>query len=542
MLDLHASSVQLGSFLGGNLLHVVAYRKGEWDLLVPKLYNDQSQDGLAASVRVVAFLGAYHALGIALSMVTYRILFHRLTSFPGPFLARVSNFYVTALSSKRLHLFAEVEALHKQYGDYVRLGPSELSIIDPNALTAIYAAKSPCSKGPFYNVLHPRMALNMIRDRPEHTKRRKDWDRGFSSRALRDYEPRVVKYTDQLVAHIQSTQGTPVNVSDWFNFYSFDVMGDLAFGKSFNMLRDGIKHYFMNCLHADMQNIGYLAHLTWLFPFLKITPVLNTEHLKFWSFCTQQVAERRKIKPDRPDIFSWLLESFEANVYTKAAELNLIGDAYLIVVAGSDTTAATLTCLFYELATHRAKLEKLQTEIDAYFKEVETPSNASLSKLPYLDGVINETLRLHPPTPSGLQRQTPPEGLTVGNVFIPGNTLVQVPMHTLFRDDRSFQNASEFIPERWTTQSELTKNVSVFTPFSIGLYSCVGKQLALTELRHVISQLVHRFDIEVAPGQSTEAFLEGKKDTFTLALGPLNLVFTERKHSSSNHSTTTSVV
>jgi cytochrome P450 len=63
--------------------------------------------------------------------------------------------------------------------------------------------------------------------------------------ALRDYEPRVVNYTDQLLAQIQATSGRPINVTDWFNFYSFDVMGDLAFGKSFNMLKDGVKHYFV---------------------------------------------------------------------------------------------------------------------------------------------------------------------------------------------------------------------------------------------------------------------------------------------------------
>lgn len=63
--------------------------------------------------------------------------------------------------------------------------------------------------------------------------------------ALRDYEPRVINYTDQLLCQIQATAGRPINVTDWFNFYSFDVMGDLAFGKSFNMLKDGVKHYFV---------------------------------------------------------------------------------------------------------------------------------------------------------------------------------------------------------------------------------------------------------------------------------------------------------
>lgn len=114
--------------------------------------------------------------------------------------------------------------------------------------------------------------------------------------ALRDYEPRVAKYTNQLIAQIEATSGSPINMTTWFNFYSFDVMGDLSFGKSFNMLLDGVKHYFMISLHADMTVIGYLSHLPWLFPFFKITPIVNAEHLKFWKWLGIQVQERRAVK------------------------------------------------------------------------------------------------------------------------------------------------------------------------------------------------------------------------------------------------------
>jgi cytochrome P450 family 628 len=78
-------------------------------------------------------------------------------------------------------------------------------------------------------------------------------------------------------------------------------------------------------------------------------------------------------------------------------------------------------------------VRKLRLEVDEYFQANELGDNLSLSKLKYLEAVINETLRLHPPVPSGVQRITPESGLNVGETFIPGNTIVQIPMHTLFR-------------------------------------------------------------------------------------------------------------
>jgi len=372
------------------------------------------------------------------------------------------------------------------------------------------------------------VSLQLCRDRQDHARRRKIWDRGFSSKALRDYEPRVANYTNQLLAHILEHAGKPMNVTDWFNFYSFDVMGDLAFGKSFGMLEGGVKHYFMSSLHADMTNIGLFSHMLWLFPLFKATPVLNYEHKRFWKFVNAQVEERRKMKPNRPDVFYWLLEEHESKRRTRQEELDLIGDAYLIVVAGSDTTAASLTCLFFELTLNKRCQRELQKEVDEYFTTTDVPDPSSLSKLKYLDAVINESLRLHPPVPSGVQRMTPPEGIRIDDTFIPGESIVQIPVHTVQRDERNFVRPDDFIPERWTTRTDLIRNPSVFIPFSVGPYACIGKQLGLMEIRYVVAQIVHSYDVELAPGQSPEAFLEGKRDTFTLALGPLELVFHPR--------------
>lgn len=95
----------------------------------------------------------------------------------------------------------------------------------------------------------------------------------------------------------------------------------------------------------------------------------------------------------------------------------------------SDTTAATLTNIFFHLSADLTLYKKLQTELDA----LPDLSHDKLTGVKLLDAVINETLRLHPAVPSGTQRLSPPGGMTIGNTYIPGDVMVCIPSHTLFR-------------------------------------------------------------------------------------------------------------
>lgn len=191
-------------------------------------------------------------------------------------------------------------------------------------------------------------------------------------------------------------------------------------------------------------------------------------------------------------------------------------------------------------------VSKLQKDLDQYHEEHSKADHQSLSKLKFLQACIDESLRLYPPVPSGLQRMSPPEGQQIGDVFIPGNTIVQMPSYTLNRDERVFSRPDEFIPERWTTKPELTKDASVFAPFSVGKctllsstgptltassgrYSCVGRQLGLMELRFVTSQVLREYDVSFAKDYDPAQFAQGLQDSFTLATSKLDLVFTRRK-------------
>lgn len=92
-----------------------------------------------------------------------------------------------------------------------------------------------------------------------------------------------------------------------------------------------------------------------------------------------------------------------------------------------------------ELASHPEVTKALQDELDTFFQENPEPDANALSRLKYLQACIDEALRLVPVVPSGPQRVTPPEGLEIGeDLFIPGDTIVQVPTYTLHRGTRSF--------------------------------------------------------------------------------------------------------
>lgn len=162
----------------------------------------------------------------------------------------------------------------------------------------------------------------------------------------------MVQYTDALLRRIEDNVNNPLDVSQWFNFYSFDIMGDLAFGRSFDMLKDGIAHYFMKLSHTNMLLVSAFSHLVWMFPLFKETPGLNAEHVKFQKWLAEQVERRQKVpyarhpspgttltrrknKPDLPDVFSWILSDFyNLKNPQKQDYVNLQGDAHLIVVAG----------------------------------------------------------------------------------------------------------------------------------------------------------------------------------------------------------------
>ncbi|KAH8825084.1 cytochrome P450 67 [Flagelloscypha sp. PMI_526] len=431
--------------------------------------------------------GAFH-LGLWTSVILHRCLFHRLRCFPGPW----------------LHL--EIEGLHQQYGDFVRVGPRELSIKRQSAVAAVYGSKSMCTKGPWYSSISndPNyVSLHACRNDAEHLRRRRAWDRGLSHAAIKSYIPRMAEKATRLIEQLRkrSSTNSQVDVTDWAMRVAFDVMGDCGLGKDFNALSDGPPHPAIRGLHDTMKDISLFGTVNWTLGILAAIPGGAPGFVTFGNYCTDQVAEKKKIldkKSSPQDILSWLITAQWTGDKSAPPETAFTEDARLLIVAGSDTSASVITNALYYLARNPTYQDRLADVLVQHFPGGDDDWDPERLAIPLLDDIIHETLRLSPSVPGGLQRVTPPEGITIDEVHIPGNTVVSVPSWSIQRDPRYWEDADVFRPERWSEEGLNPETAPAFVAFTKGTYACAGKAFARQELRMVLSKIVLNFSFKFA--------------------------------------------
>ena len=292
----------------GLLSHICYFNRGEhhfygirylqafiavFVLAVLALY--QQGKSLDEALAQVTPITSCYLAGLYASLIAYRAIFHPLNKFSGPFGARISKFWLSA-HLKDGNAYRKVHMLHQQYGDFVRVGSSDLSIIHPKAVSAIYGQGSKCTKAYFYDLAKPMVSLQTLRVKALHDQRRRIWSPAFSDKALRGYEERTEKYCNQLLSRIQGFDGQPVNVSKWFNLYTFDVMGDLAFGTSFKMLETSEEHWAIKLLNEGMEPLSWMFPM-WFLRLMTAVPGLMRDFWRFLDYGAKRVEERMNVRP-----------------------------------------------------------------------------------------------------------------------------------------------------------------------------------------------------------------------------------------------------
>lgn len=192
---------------------------------------------------------------------------------------------------------------------------------------------------------------------------------------------------------------------------------------------------------------------------------------------------------DHGDLLSMLVaaETSDAEVRTQVLHL---------LMAGTDTTATTLSWACYELTRHPAIQDRVRQEARTVPAAITMPD---LARLTYLDRVLTETIRRHTPIWLLLRRTT--GTVPMGEVSLPPGTEVLVNLPTLHRDPALYPDPLRFDPDRWLSPTPDLEPRSHFLPFGTGAHKCVGADFAWVEMKTALATICARWQLTLGPGR-----------------------------------------
>ncbi|KAL3185607.1 hypothetical protein MRX96_028875 [Rhipicephalus microplus] len=336
----------------------------------------------------------------------------------------------------------------------------------------------------------------------------------FSSVKMRQMAPIVHTCVDTMMEVLDERCGSQqtVDMLKVAQGYSLDVITKCAFAWQVDCQKNpndpqllGVRKIFEEAESAAVCNAIR-------FPLLRV--VLKSlyrlsDYYKVIQHLTnnlRQVIElrRREPKMSATDMLQLMLEAqagaeiFKNGPISRDVRLiedrHVVGNAFIFLVAGFETTATSLGFLMYLLATHPDEQERLHEEIEAAFGTDGELVYEGVQQLKRLDMVIQEALRIYPPVVLFISRRCVKDTTIMGH-FFPAGVNIMIPTWHLHHDPTLWPEPFEFRPERFDPEGNggLSKDPASFLPFGLGPRVCIGKRFALLELKMAVCRVLREY-------------------------------------------------
>ncbi|KAK3440297.1 hypothetical protein EUGRSUZ_B00578 [Eucalyptus grandis] len=345
----------------------------------------------------------------------------------------------------------------------------------------------------------------------------------FSGKALDDY--RHVRHEEVVVlthalAHVSST---PKKLAQLLNVCTANVLGRVMLGKRVfgdgNGGGDPRADEFKSMVVESMELLG-VFNISDLVPALQrfdlqgVMAKTKTLHKRFDAFLTAIVEEHKagmgKAGSKHNDLLSTLISSRDIADEEGGKLTDDQIKAFLLTMftAGTDTSSSTTEWAIAELIRRPDILARVQEEIDSVVGRDRLVTELDLPRLTYLQAVIKETFRLHPPTPLSIPR-VGAEGCEINGYHIPKGAKLLVNVWAIARDPDAWAEPLVFRPERFLPGGEkpnadVRGNDFEIIPFGAGRRICIGMSMGLRMVQLMTATLAHAFDWELAGGVSPE--------------------------------------
>ncbi|KAI6081688.1 cytochrome P450, partial [Hypoxylon rubiginosum] len=437
----------------------------------------------------------------------YRLFFHPLSHIPGPKIAALSRvyefYYDVVLRGKYIW---KIEEMHKKYGPVVRISPREIHINDPYFYDEVYAPSGRKREKDRDFVGIFGFPTSMISTIPHelHRTRRGILNNFFSKRSVMALSSIIFEKQKQLTQRLEEAhhRDSVVRLDDGYAALTADIIAQYCWGKCPGFLED---QNFRNDIRESISEVSAMVHINRFFPFLASLPHWVMAVIKpnstavsdMQNMVTASSAQKSDDKDVHRNIFDALMD---ASIPPQERSANRLQDeGMIVIIAGTETTARALTMASYYIYQNKPMLQKLRDEIKTVMPSPTSDAPWSeLEQLPYMNGVINEALRVSLGAVFRSTRVAPTEPLTYKDLVIPPGTPVSMCSYFVHMDPNVFPDPESFKPERWVEAAEKGEHLNRFlVAFSKGSRNCLGMNLAFAELYMTLATIVRRFDIEL---------------------------------------------
>ncbi|KAF9883358.1 hypothetical protein FE257_003574 [Aspergillus nanangensis] len=477
-------------------------------------------------------IGMIFALAVSYTVLQIytNLIASPLRSIPGPRLFALTKWRL-AYEDYRGARTRYVNDLHRKYGEVVRVGPNEISFNSLSALKTIYGAGTVFQRHRFYRMFDAYGRQNMfsVASSVAHRDRKKLLNHAYSktvvlspqnSGMIEDKTRKFLSLVDN-----DSKDGI-LETFNSLHYFSMDSITQFIYGKTGGattaLTEPKNRDLLDDIINSTRRKLSFFAihfpRLTnWLYSRQGFMESVVT------NFCLLPMAKpstytgiRRHALLAAENLRDQDLDvtvSIAARLFnvmrtqTKGPtidHLDIASECADQFLAGIDTTSDTLMFAMFALSqrANQSFQDKLREEIltlseDAVVDDV--VSALAADKLPYLDAVIKETLRLYAPLPGTEPRWSETDEVIDG-YSVPAETVVSLSPYCLHRNERVFKDPLEFNPDRWVGDPrDVAEMKKWFWAFSSGGRMCIGMHLAMAEMTTLLASVYRKYRTEIAP-------------------------------------------
>jgi cytochrome P450 len=307
-------------------------------------------------------------------------------------------------------------------------------------------------------------------------------------------------------------------------YLTLDVVSAVALSSAFGDLKanEDVNDYLKASKQGlYLNNLSFGLGLSWLLEVPILGKAIGPSEKDERGFGKMMAEARKMIEQRKLSVTQGRSDMLASFMRHGLEGGDLFQEVFETILAGSDTTAASLRIIMLYLMTHPRIYARLQAEIDVVVKDEKVPtapgiiSDLEVRRLPYLAAVVREGLRIHPPVTNLFSRVVPSNGDVVTidgkEYYLPGGTFIGYSAWGMHRNNKDVygEDAPVFRPERWlmedndpVTKERLTRMQKTNDLiFSHGKWQCLGKNVALIEIHKTIFELLRNFDFSIVDPQ-----------------------------------------